>query len=229
MARDAAGERMGFLSFYDVRDRRAGPLRLVLRKSRAIPVTVLDGKGQPLAGVKVHADFYLFTPRVAPREIIEQSTDAQGKALLRVPSDMPLASVFAVKAGAGFDYVIYRRGEGQRRARIPRPAAIDPLQRAPDDSRPINFVLSGVHKVRVHVVDGRRRPLPGIHVQTNALARPNRGGQAFFTEFRTWKSPPIKSGTRRIEYDSGRRHDADSLEHAHHGSISLRGTDIQPG
>ena len=92
---------MGFLSFYDVRDRRAGPLRLVLRKSRAIPITVLDGKGQPLADAKIHADFHSFSPRVAPRQLIEQATDTQGKALFRVPSDMPLAYVFAVKAGAG--------------------------------------------------------------------------------------------------------------------------------
>ncbi|HEX4071796.1 MAG TPA: carboxypeptidase-like regulatory domain-containing protein [Planctomycetaceae bacterium] len=179
VASDAAGERMGFLTFYDVRDRRGGPLRLALRKSRAIPVTVVDGKGQPIADAKIHADFHLFSPRVAPRQLIEQATDAQGKALLRVPSDMPLAYVFAVKSGAGFDYVIYCRPEGQRRARIQRPAAIDPLRRAPDDSRPINFVLSGAHKVRVHVVDGRRRALPGVRVQTDAIVRANRGGQAF--------------------------------------------------
>jgi hypothetical protein len=178
VASDGARERMGFLNFYDVRDRRAGPLRLVLRKSRAIPVTVLDGKGQPLADAKIRADFHLFSPRVAPRQLIEQATDAQGKALLRVPSDMPLAYVFAVKAGAGFDYVIYRRPEGKRRSQMPQPAAIDPHQRASDDSQAINFVLSGAHKVRVHVVDGRRRPLPGVHVQTVALVRPNRGGQA---------------------------------------------------
>ncbi len=178
VASDATSERMGFLTFYDVRDRRGGPLRLTLRKSRAIPVTVVDGKGQPVAGVKVGANFYVLGPRLAPRQPIEQVTDARGKALLRVPSDMPLAYVFAVKSGAGFDYVIYRRPKGQRRARIQRPAAIDPLRRAPDDSRPINFVLSGAHKVRVHVVDGRRRALPGVRVQTDALVRPNRGGQA---------------------------------------------------
>ena len=178
VASDAAGERMGFLTFYGVRDRRGRPLRLVLRKSRAIPVTVANGKGRPISGAKVLADYYMNTPRFAPRQMIEQSTDAEGKALLRVPSDMPLAYVFAVKAGAGFDYVIYRRQMEQRASRRRSPVPIDPNQRVSDDSRPINFVLSGAHKVRVHLVDGRRRPLSGIHVQTVALERPNRGGQA---------------------------------------------------
>jgi hypothetical protein len=176
VASDATGERMGFLTFYAVRDRRGGPLRLALRKSRAIPVTVVDGEGQPVVGARVHANFYVFGPRLAPRQLIEQATDARGKALLRVPSDMPLASVFAVKAGAGFDYVIYRAPVARGTTRLRAPPSITPHQRAPDDSQPINLELSGVHQVRVHLVDGRRRPLPGFHVQTVAIERPHRGG-----------------------------------------------------
>jgi hypothetical protein len=178
VASDAAGERMGFLTFYDVRDRRGRPLRLVLRKSRAIPVSVVDGRGQPVAGAKVLADFSMGTPRLAPRQVIERSTDAQGKALLRLPSDMPLAFVFAVKAGAGFDYLLYRPPMRRGAARTASAAPIDPHQRAPDDDRPITFVLSGAHKVRVHLVNGRRRPLTGIRVRTVEFARPNRGGAA---------------------------------------------------
>ena len=173
LARDQKGGRLGFV---ERSSGRPGP-RIVLRAARAIPVSVVDGKERPVAGAKVSVDFYFFAPRRAPQQMIQQSTDAGGKALLRVPSDMPLASVFAVKAGAGFDYVIYRNpntrslGNGQ-----PRP--IDPDQRAPDDSRPIKFVLSGVHKWRIHLVDERRRALAGVRVQATFLQRPNRGGRA---------------------------------------------------
>jgi hypothetical protein len=176
VAGDARGERMAYLPFFLFRQVWERPMRLVLRKARAIPVTVVDGKGRPVAGAKVSADFHDLMPRLAPQQIIQQLTDAEGKALLHLPSDMPLTSVFALKAGAGFDYVNYRHEiPGLIRNRPPR--RIDPDQRAADDGRPIKFVLSGVHKVRVHLVDDRRRALPGVRVQMQVLQRPNRGGQ----------------------------------------------------
>ncbi len=52
----------------------------------------------------------------------------------------------------------------------------DPAKRAPDDSRPITFVLGGVHKLQVHVVNERRRPLPGIRIRAGYLKRPGKGG-----------------------------------------------------
>ncbi len=179
VASDASGERMGFVGFYDLSDRRGRPLQLVMRKSRVIAVTVVDGKAQPVAGARVLAAFYLASPHLAPRQLIEQPTDPRGKALLRIPSDMPLTYVFAVKAGAGFDYVLYqRRPVGRFANRGRRLKAIDPHQRPPEDNQPIDFVLSGTHKVRIHLVDGRRRPLPGVRLQTLILERPNKGGPA---------------------------------------------------
>jgi hypothetical protein len=201
VARDAAGERMGFLGFFDLSGRRGRPLRLVLRKSRAIPIAVVDGKGQPVAGAKILADFSMLTPltpRLAPRQIVERSTDAAGKALLRVPSDMPLAFVFAVKPGAGFDYVLYRPPVGRAPTRAGSPAPTDPHQRAPDDNRPINFVLSGTHKVRVHLVDGRRRPLPGVRVQTLVLERPNKGGPAILYGVAEFDVPSDQAGLAEL-------------------------------
>jgi hypothetical protein len=177
VASDATGERMGFLTnYFDTRNRQ----RLVLRKSRAIPVTVVDGKDWPVAGAKVFAGFFYTTNRIGPRQLLEKSTGADGKVVLRVPSDFPLDEVLCLKPGTGFDYVNYDRPEVQR-AHGNRPGRPKNLnERASDDDRPIRFVLGGVHKFRVHLVDQRRRPLSGVRVVALVLERPNRGGRAGF-------------------------------------------------
>ena len=182
-ASDATGERMGYLW---------GRGRLVLQKSRAIPATVIDGKGRPVAGAKIFAGFYLFVWRLAPRAMLERSTGADGKALLRLPRDMPLEHVYALKPGTGFDYVNYYYREGPKAdpavPKMPR----KPDERAQDDDRPIQFVLGGVHKLRLHLVDQRRRPVPGVRVAVMHLERPNRGGSAGIPpmqEFRAVSDP----------------------------------------
>ena len=199
VASDAAGEHMGFLPFSLLNQEWGQPVRLVLHKARAITVTVVDGKGRPIAGAKVSADFYnLLLPRLAPPTIIQRVTDAEGKALLHLPNDMPLACVFAVQAGAGFDYVIYRP-EYTRSIRNRQPKRIDPDQRAPDNSRPIKFVLSGVHKMRVHLVDDRRRALPGVRVHMQVLHRPNRGGQVVLFGIQEFEVASDQAGIAEFE------------------------------
>jgi hypothetical protein len=94
-----------------------------------------------------------------------------------------------VKEDVGFDYFLYRKPPGKA-ADPPRAAdgqrvrilgernerADDPFKLAADDARPVDFVLGGIHPVRVKVVDERRRTLAGIPVSLGGLKRPNKGG-----------------------------------------------------
>jgi hypothetical protein len=194
VARDAKGERMGFLAPSFVRLSRGEPQRVVLRKSREIPVSVVDGKRRPVAGAKVFTGFLQEGNRLGPREMLEKSTGTDGKILLRVPSDMPLAEVLAVKPGTGFDYRIYDRPEATRiRGNRPGTPSI-PATRPLNENRPINLVLGGVHTLRVHLVDQRRRALPGVRVEVTALDRPDRGGPAALISVKEFAAVSDRAG-----------------------------------
>ena len=111
--------------------------------------------------------------------MLEQSTATDGKAVLHLPRNMPLEHVYALKPGIGFDYVRYDYRSNDRSVPLRnRRGTGDPNQRARDDDRPIKFVLAGVQTLRVHLVDGRRRPLAGVRLEVTRLQRPNRGGPA---------------------------------------------------
>jgi hypothetical protein len=176
LARDESGSRIGSLRYLPGKTRPAA--RIVLHPARTIPVSVVDGKGRPIAGAKVGVVFVTRDGPVAYlmalAKFLRERTDSQGQAVLHLPADGPLECVWTVKAGAGFDYVLYRTPADQgpkKRRKLP-----DPAKRAPDGSRPIEFVLSGVHKLRVHVVNERHRPLPGIRIHTSYVERPHKGG-----------------------------------------------------
>ncbi len=194
-AKDAAGSRIGSRRY--VPGKTHQPARIVLHAARSIPVTVVDGKGKPIVGAKIGVDFrnrngVLFVDRTRQKLVAEQ-TDAKGQAALHLPSGVPLDAIWAVKAGAGFDYVLYRRPiEESRRAQQP-PA--DPAMRAQDDSRPIAFVFGGVQKVRVHVRDERRRPLPGVRICMRYLERPQRGDGVTVAEIDEFVATADSTGT----------------------------------
>jgi hypothetical protein len=65
-------------------------VRLVLKKSRDIEIRVADQSGKPIADVSVAA--------VANSLIVADGrTDTAGNAFLRVPAELPLREVFALK------------------------------------------------------------------------------------------------------------------------------------
>jgi hypothetical protein len=174
-AKDEAGSRIGSLHYVPGKGHQ--PARIVLHVARSIPVTVVDGKGKPITGATIGVEFrnrngVLFVDRTRQKLVAEQ-TDAKGQAVLHLPPEVPLDAVWAVKAGTGFDYVLYRRPADEPQRGQQPPA--DPAMRAQDDSRPISFVFGGVQKVRVHVRDERRRPLPGVRICMRYLERPQRG------------------------------------------------------
>jgi hypothetical protein len=176
LAKDESGSRIGALRYVPGKTRPAA--RIVLHAARAISVRVVDGKGQPIAGAKIGVVLGTQNGPVAyllslPK-FLRERTDGQGQAVLHLPAEAELQCVWTAKAGAGFDYVLYRAPADQRPKK--KPNLPDRAKRAPDDSSPIEFVLGGVHKLHVHVVNERHRPLPGIRIHASYVERPHKGG-----------------------------------------------------
>jgi beta-lactamase regulating signal transducer with metallopeptidase domain len=135
------------------------PVRLVMKAAREIPVTVIDAGGQPVAGATVGACAHML-------EVATETSDSQGRAVLRVPADVELASVFAAKPEIGLDYFHYRN-----------------LGETPDnpyalahDAKSVKFVLNGARTARLRLVDGNQRPLAGVRVSPGYFQRPRKGG-----------------------------------------------------
>ena len=200
LAKEEAGGRIGVLQY--VPGKARPPARIVLRTARAVAVTVVDAKERPISGAKVGVAFEsrngLIVVDYARQKLTRALTDAKGQAVLRVPSDMPLACVWTVKAGAGFDYILYRTRNDRRQNQKQQQA--DSERRAPDDRRPIKFVLGGVHKMRVHLVDERRRPLAGVRVRAAYFQRPGRGGAATFSVVEEFVVAADRTGM--VEFDA---------------------------
>ena len=198
-AKDKTGTRMGSLN--DVPGKTRPAARIVLHEARSIPVTVVDGKGQPIAGAKVGVAFSpgrgIFFDRTL-QNFVRERTDAKGRAVLHLPPEIPLESVWAAKAGAGFDYVLYRTPVVRRR-RQTKPPPPDPAKRLPEDSRPIKFVLGGVHTLRVHVLNERHRPLPGIRILASYVERPNRGGGERLSQIDEFVATADATGTAQFD------------------------------
>jgi hypothetical protein len=134
------------------------PVRLVMKAAREIPVAVTDAAGQPVAGATVGA--------CAPSlEVATETSDSTGKAVLRVPADVELVSVFAVKPEIGLDYFNYRSASEP---------SDNPYTLA-RDTKSIKFVLNGARTARLRVVDGNQRPLAGVRVSPLYFQRPRKG------------------------------------------------------
>ncbi|HLN30290.1 MAG TPA: sigma-70 family RNA polymerase sigma factor [Gemmataceae bacterium] len=167
-----------FANSYDTETAPA-PIRLAVRKARAIPVTVIDGQGKPVAGASIAAT-------VMTRRIRGENSDAGGHALLRVPADAPLENVYACKPGVGLNYVIYRRAN--------EPAS-DPYKLAPDHTQPLRFALDGTREVRVRVVDNQQKPLPGVSVYPWYVERPRKGGHFNLSGIDEFRATTDEAGT----------------------------------
>ena len=114
-----------------VEDGQAANVRLLLRPAREFAVTVTDGTGNAVEGawVGAYADYAI---------VGDATTDAAGRATLRMPADAPPMAVIAMKPGIGLDYFVFWR-KGQTRS--------DPYRLEPDYAGPLSFVLNGATAV----------------------------------------------------------------------------------
>jgi len=134
-------------------------IQLTLKPAAEYPITVTDAGNHPVAGAKIAAAF----EQVGSMEV---TTDADGKATLRLPAGQPLRFAAARKVDAGFDYVLFARKNAPR---------VDVSRLASDYVGPIHFVLNGMRTVVVKAVDDKARPLAGVKVSALRLAKPGKG------------------------------------------------------
>ena len=155
----------GRQAYYYLRDPHSSspPIELTLRPPREIEVHVVDANGDAVQRAAVSAVLYWDHP------VAKATSDALGRALLRVPADAPLAHLLAKKDQVGFDYVTFRRPNvpppdfAQARAFLP-----------PDAKGPFTLRLGGAHPVTVRVVDEQGRPLPDVEVGLARLSKPKK-------------------------------------------------------
>jgi hypothetical protein len=160
--------------------KQGDPPRIMMHRAREIAVAVTDGARRPAAGATVavawHESMQNMPSNFGPVRLADvQRSDAAGKAILHVPAALSLCCVFAVKEDVGFDYCLYRRPPG----RPPGPhfaadgqpvinlgerdeRAGDSFKLAADDTRPINFVLNGIHRIRLNDVGRCPASRPGL-------------------------------------------------------------------
>jgi Protein of unknown function, DUF255 len=134
---------------------KSNPVRIVLKEPRGITVTVTDKSGNAIQGATVGAI-------VQNALLVRQETDAQGKAPLRLPDGLSSRTIFAMKAGVGFDYVasslsVRKSGEG------------------PDKNDNLKLVFTGARTVSVRVTDRTGKPITGVELYPWYFNLPKKG------------------------------------------------------
>ena len=148
----------GRLGIQELGKATAEPVTVVLKPARKVEVRVVDGEGKPVGGASVG---FLGSPRraVIVSQILEGRTDPSGVWEARVPADTAEWDVYAFKDTRGFDHA---HGATQRLGGTTRPPLPDRLTITLDGARP---------PLRVRVVDGQDRPLPGVEVGPTLIRR----------------------------------------------------------
>jgi hypothetical protein len=147
---------------YELKDDTKLPaLELTLHPAREIVGSVVDEAGKPVAGAKL-----LVTSNY--EEFSASKTDDHGRAVLRVPADLALGYVIAMKSSVGLDYWQFRR---------PDEPKSDPYKLVPDHSGELKFVLNGVRTITVRAVDDKDQPLAKATTYPWLIRKPNKGSQ----------------------------------------------------
>jgi protocatechuate 3,4-dioxygenase beta subunit len=157
VASDASGARMGMWeAAYDSKINEHTQLaeaRVVLRPSVAIQVRVEDALRMPVPGAQVAAMH-------GHQIIVVAWTDDAGNAVLHIPDNTGLRHIFAMKPGAGFDYM--ENSDGTRMWPPPPPPA------------KVTLTLDGIRPVQVKAVGSDGRPVAGVEFVIGHLQKAGR-------------------------------------------------------
>jgi hypothetical protein len=160
LADDARTDRMGVSgSRFKEPPAADTPLQITLAKCKRLPVEVLDAEGRPAAGVAVGAV-------VNFSALPTFSTDAAGKAELRLPTDTKIESLYAVKPNVGFDYRLIETGE-----QGPEPEWLK--------QPPVRFQLAKSQTIRIRLIDSADRPIADTEMYLWLLNKPGHVRDSF--------------------------------------------------
>ncbi len=148
------GRRMGLVAHEEPIRSRDRPIRIVLKPSREVVVRVRDAAGSAVAGaaVEVESAEFGFLDR--------GETDAGGAARLRLPVDVKIEAVAALKGGVGFDYFEnYRTWPSSRRDPLPAEVVL---------------VLDGASSASLRAVASAGRPVAGLRCRPWLFRKPGK-------------------------------------------------------
>lgn len=155
VATDGSGARQGYLE-RKLRDpvEVAQPLRIVLRAAREATIRVIDQNGAAVGDATVG----LQGPQ--GRHLAAGRTDNGGSVRLKYPPDVVVESVFAFKAGQGFDF--WKRFGDE--------------DSAEDRNLPqaLKLTMNGAQTVRIRAIDSAGQPVSGLAVYPWAIVPPGR-------------------------------------------------------
>jgi protocatechuate 3,4-dioxygenase beta subunit len=169
------------------KDKPDPEVRLVLRRAREFPVTVSDAGGKPVGGARVR-----MIAEYAPAG--EATTDAAGRATLRMPADAAPQYVLASKPDAGLDYMLFWPKE--------RPLRTDPYRLPPDHAGPLAFVLRGMTPVTVRATDDAGVPLKGVEVHPWYYEMEKKGAKVVLPSIDELKGTTDERGQATFEIPS---------------------------
>ena len=136
-------------------------LKIELTPARREEILVVDQNGQPVQGAICGMAGIL-----VPSDTIQ--SDDQGRAVLMLPSTMPVTLAYACKRGVGLDYRTFSASPermNDRNAKIPR---------LPDG--PLTLTLDGVSPVRVRMQEVSGAPIAGVLSFPWFLQKPDQPG-----------------------------------------------------
>ena len=113
--------------------------KITLKPSRTVTARVVDALGKPVSGAKASTTYLSSLMTFA-------DSDAQGIAALRVPEDMKLTHIIAMKPGVGFDY--YENIDGKWPNLKPLP-------------QEVTLTLDGASRFQVRALDSKGKPIVG--------------------------------------------------------------------
>jgi hypothetical protein len=144
LASSDGGARQG-LAHTDALDFRATvDLRVVLKPCREVTVQVVDDRKKPVPGA------FVVVLISTTRPLAGAETDRAGAARFRLPADLRVDQVVALKAGVGFDYYENRRSRSSREW--------------PPLPPEVTLVLDGARTAVVQASDSAGRPVPDVPV-----------------------------------------------------------------
>ncbi len=148
------GSRIGTTRREEPRGARPEPVRIVLKPSRDVTVRVEDAAGKAVEGAAVEVQCLSAGP------IERGTTDATGMARFRLPADVDVDTVAALKEGIGFDYFEnYRSWPSTRRDPLPAELAL---------------VLDGAVAASVRAVDSQGGSIAGVEFHPTMIQKPGK-------------------------------------------------------
>ncbi|MFO1091939.1 MAG: hypothetical protein U0992_01310 [Planctomycetaceae bacterium] len=244
-AKNAAGDLLGYKFFMWQRtgnEKPPGLIELKLEPPVSVRAKVVDGSGQPLAGVPVSAlADYSF--------VMTKEADANGLADIPLAAAARLRTVFAKKSGTGFDYVTLiddQQFYNNNNAAITSPPPTELLE----------LKLDGARTVTVKLEDDKGEPIAGTKIYPWLFTKGGAGqrspfnssfateefasttdasGNATFDWFPTWEKskqfvfwPMIgnRMNEQRIQFDAGSG--AESVTHQIERGVSISGLVKKP-